>query len=149
GSALKERAGDVHHVRRACALVIEGCAAALAEGANRAGFLVLVAGDPAHALDDAKPLAPAANICRIGGAVCDAARRGMIVPRPARGIIDLEANIAAKTARGHALAVLVRSRLHCSPPTTANSTRSPCESRDPGQATEPSNPGFPLSREMR
>src|SRR5262249_36177394 len=71
------------------------------------GFLVLVAGDAVLAFDDAKALAPTADIGRIGGAVREAARRGMVVPGPARGVIDLEAHPAAEAARRDTRAVVV------------------------------------------
>src|SRR5450759_923778 len=96
GAAGKQRARDVHHMRRARAFVNELRAAARTEAAHDFCGLVLVARDRGLALGDTEPLAPASDIGRIGRATRAPARRGMIVPGPARRYVDLEADRAAQ-----------------------------------------------------
>src|ERR1700687_357180 len=63
---------------------------------------VLEAGDASLAPGDAKSLAPASDIGRIGRAMRATARRRMIVPGPARRRVDLETDFAAQAlARGY------------------------------------------------
>src|SRR5580692_1629159 len=62
GAPRKQRARDVHHVRRARALVSERRAATGAEAAHGFRGLVLVTRDVGLAHGDAEALAPAADI---------------------------------------------------------------------------------------
>src|ERR1700722_5430423 len=96
GAARKQRARDVHHMRRARALVSDWRAAADTEAAHGFRGLVLVARDGGLAPGDAEALAPAADIGRIRRAMRAAAGGRMIVPGPARRRIDLELDGAAQ-----------------------------------------------------
>src|SRR6202790_1211830 len=96
GAPRKQRARDVDHVRRARALVSERRAAVRAEAAHGLCRLVLVPRDVGVAPGDAEALAPAADIGRIRRAMGAPACRRMIVPGPARGHIDLEADVATE-----------------------------------------------------
>src|SRR4051812_39258027 len=87
-------------MRRARALVEQGRAAARAKAARRFGRDILEAGDAACAFGETKTLAPAADIGRIGRAMRAPACFRVVVPGPARGIVDLEAHRAAQTAAG-------------------------------------------------
>src|SRR5580692_7266810 len=96
GTIGKQRAGNVEHMRRARALVDQGRAATLAKAAPGLGRRILEMRNIALAARDAKALAPASDIGRIGRAMGAPACLGMIVPGPARRNIDLERNMAAK-----------------------------------------------------
>src|SRR5260370_26340491 len=100
GAAGEKRARDVHHVRRTRAFVKQRRAASRAKAAHGFCSLVLEARDPGLSLGDAKTLAPASDIGRIGRAVRAPAAKRMIVPGPARGGGDLEANMAAQALAG-------------------------------------------------
>src|ERR1700722_6384596 len=104
-------------MRRARAFVNQRRAAMRAEAARGFRRLVLVTRDRSFALGDAKALAPAPDISRIGRAMRAAARRGMIVPGPARRDVDLEGDLAAQAlaagglARSNRFALLCRQRI--------------------------------------
>src|ERR1700682_5577640 len=100
GAAGKKRARDVHHVRRARALVSKRRAAVCAEAARGLRRPVLVTRDARLALGNAKALAPASDIGRIRRAMRAPARSRMIVPGPARGGVDLEADFSAQALAG-------------------------------------------------
>src|SRR5690348_622479 len=97
GAALKKSAGNVHHVRRACAFVEQRCAAASAEAARRSRSLVFIAHDLACALRYSKSLAPTADVGGVSRTVYTSACRRMVMPGPARGVVDFEMNGAAET----------------------------------------------------
>ena len=71
---------------------------------GRSAFLALLKdegithlfGNPGTTAGDPEALAPAPDIGRVGRAVGTPARRRMIMPCPARGDIDLEANASAQ-----------------------------------------------------
>src|SRR6266478_8818463 len=71
-----------------------------AEAAHGFCSLVLEACDGSLALGDAKTLAPASDISRIGRAMRAPARRRMIMPGPARGRVDLEIDFSAQALTG-------------------------------------------------
>src|SRR5216684_2190030 len=71
-----------------------------AEAAHGFCSLVLEACDASLALGDAKTLAPASDISRIGRAMRAPARRRMIMPGPARGRVDLETDFSAQALAG-------------------------------------------------
>src|ERR1700722_1906909 len=96
GTARKERARDVHHMRRTRALVTQRRAASRAKAAHGFARLVLKAGDGGAALGDPEPLAPASDIGGISGAMGAPARRRIIVPGPSRARVDFEADPAAQ-----------------------------------------------------
>src|SRR6266403_8286 len=100
GAAGKQRARDVHHVRRARAFVSKRRAAMRAEAARGFRGLVLEARDGGLAPGDAKTLAPASDIGRVGRAMRATARRRMIMPGPARGRVDLETDFSAQALTG-------------------------------------------------
>src|SRR3981081_3103613 len=100
GAAMEKRARDVDHMRRTRALIEQRRTASRAKASRGFCSLVFEAGNPGHSLDDAKTLAPTADVSGLSGTMPPPACAGMIVPGPAGGIIDLEANRAAKaTAR--------------------------------------------------
>src|SRR5581483_5941128 len=100
GATSEQRARDVDHVRRAATLIEQRRAASRTEVARGARRLVLITRDRSLAFDDAETLAPAADIGRIRRAMRAAARRGMIVPGPARRHVDLEGDLAAQALAG-------------------------------------------------
>src|SRR6266850_5577333 len=100
GAPGEQRARDVHHVRRARAFVKQWRAASRAKASHGFGAFVLEAGDAGVALGNAKTLAPASDIGGVGGAMRAPAARRMIVPGPARGRVDLEADAAAQALTG-------------------------------------------------
>ena len=77
-------------------MVVERGTTSPAEGARGAGILVLVAHDPSDAIGDPEPLAPASHISGIGGAMCQTASMGMIVPGPKSRVVDFYADSAAQ-----------------------------------------------------
>src|SRR4051812_48239736 len=94
------------------ALVHQRRATPFAEAACGSSSLVFVARDVVLPRDDPKAFAPTADIGRIDGAVRKAARAGMIVPGPARRIIDLEAHGPAQAAAGDARRIGKLSSFH-------------------------------------
>jgi len=100
GAIGKQRAGNVHHMRRTRAFVEQRRAAARAKAAHGFGALVLEPRNSRFTLGDAKPLAPASDIGRIGRAMRAPASGRMIVPGPARRRVDLEADLAAQALTG-------------------------------------------------
>src|SRR5215472_5048433 len=100
GAAREQRARDVDHMRRARAFVKQRRAACGAEAARSLRRKILVAPDQGLALDDAKALAPAADIGGVGRAMRAPARCRMIVPGPARRHVDLEGDLAAQALAG-------------------------------------------------
>src|SRR3954471_11990758 len=87
GAAQEQRARDVHHVRRARALVKQRRAAARAKTSRGLCRLVLEAVDCRHPPGETKTLPPAPDIGGVGRTMRAAAGAGMIVPGPAGGII--------------------------------------------------------------
>src|SRR5690349_24438826 len=87
-------------MRRAWAFIGDRRAAMRTEAAHSFGRLVLVPGEAGLCLGDPKPLAPASDIGRVGRTMRAAARRRMIVPRPARRHVDLEGDPAAQALAG-------------------------------------------------
>src|SRR5258708_34335313 len=71
-----------------------------AEAARGFRGLVLEARDGGLAPGDAKTLAPASDIGRVGRAMRAPARRRMIMPGPARGRVDLERDFSAQALTG-------------------------------------------------
>src|SRR6516165_7212940 len=96
GSTAKQRARDVDHVRRARAFVNHRRAAGRAKAARGPARLVLIADNRGLALGDAKALAPAPDIGRVGRAMRPAARLRMIMPGPTCRHVDLERHRAAQ-----------------------------------------------------
>src|SRR3954465_6719336 len=80
GAAKKQRTRDVHHVRRARALVNQRRAAARAKTPRGLRRLVLEAANPGHSLGKPKPLAPAPDIGGVSRAMRAPAGAGIIVP---------------------------------------------------------------------
>src|SRR5690348_15382948 len=97
GAALKKSTRNVHHVWRACAFIEKRRAAASAEAARRSCGLVLIAHDLACALCYSKPLAPTADVSGVSRTVGTSACRRMVMPGPARGVVDFEASGATET----------------------------------------------------
>src|ERR1700722_1287331 len=62
GTARKQRARDVHHMRRTRALIKQRRAAGCAKAAHGFGRLVLEAGDSSAAFGNPEALAPASDI---------------------------------------------------------------------------------------
>src|SRR4029079_11753322 len=91
---------NIHHVRGAWAFVVNRRAASRTETAHRFRGRVLVPRNGARTAGDPKTLAPAPDIGRVGCAMGPPARRRMIMPCPARGDIDLEANASAQAFAG-------------------------------------------------
>jgi len=89
GTAGEECPRDIDHVRRVHALVKQRGAAPGAEASGRLCLRILEASDASLALHHASVLAPTADIGRIRGAVRATARRGVIVPGPKCGKVDL------------------------------------------------------------
>ena len=89
GTAAEECPWDIDHVRRALALVEQRSPAPGAEASGRLCLRILEASDASLALHHAGMLAPTADIGRIRGAVRATARRGVIVPGPKSGKVDL------------------------------------------------------------
>ena len=89
GTAGEEGPWDIDHVRRALALVEQRRAAPGAEASGRLRRRILEASDASSALRHAGVLAPTADIGRIRGAVHATACRGVIVPGPKNGKVDL------------------------------------------------------------
>ena len=96
----KKRARNIHHMRRTRALIKQRRAAMRAKAAHGFCGLVLEPRDIRFALDNAKTLAPASDIGRIGRAMRAPARRRMIVPGPAGRDVDLETDFAAQALTG-------------------------------------------------
>src|ERR1700753_4337625 len=86
------------------AFVKQRRAAARAKAAYCFRRLVFEARNPRVALDNAKTLAPASDIGRVGRAMRAPATERMIVPGPARRRIDLEADLTAQALTGGRLA---------------------------------------------
>ena len=89
GAADEECPWDIDHVRRALAFVEQRRAAPGAEASGRLRRRILEASDASSALRHAGALAPTADIGRIRGAVRATACRGVIVPGPKNGKVDL------------------------------------------------------------
>jgi len=89
GTAGEECPRDIDHVRRALALVEQRRAAPGAEASGRLRRCILEASDASSALRHAGVLAPTADIGRIRCAVRATACRGVIVPGPKSGKVDL------------------------------------------------------------
>ena len=89
GAAGEKRPRNVDHMRRALALVEQRRAAPGTEASGRRRLRVLEASDTAMALCHAGALAPTTNIGRIRGAMRATARRGVVVPGPKSGKVDL------------------------------------------------------------
>jgi hypothetical protein len=89
GTAAEECPRDIDHVRRALALVKQRSPAPGAEASGRLCVRILEASDASLALHHTGVLAPTADIGSIRGAVRAAARRGVIVPSPKSGKVDL------------------------------------------------------------
>src|SRR5580704_3391285 len=100
GTAGKQRARDVDHMRRPGAFVKQRRAAAPAKAARGFRGLVFEARNPRLTLGDAKTLAPAPDIGRVGRAMRAPAGGRMIVPGPARRRVDLEADLATQALTG-------------------------------------------------
>jgi hypothetical protein len=96
-AASEKRPGDIHHVRRAGALIEKRRAAPPTEAACRSRVLIWVARDLAFAVGDAKTFAPAADVGGIRSAMRDPARVGMIVPSPTSRVVDFEGDGATET----------------------------------------------------
>jgi hypothetical protein len=88
-TAAEECPRDIDHVRRALALVKHWSPAAGAETSGRVCVGILKASDTFLALHHAGVLPPTAYIGRICSAVCATARRGVIVPGPKSGKVNL------------------------------------------------------------
>ena len=89
GTAAEQCPRDIDHVRRALALVKQRRPAPGAEASGRLCVRILEASDASLALHHPGVLAPTADIGRIRGAVCPTARRGVVVPGPKSGKVDL------------------------------------------------------------
>ena len=89
GAAGEECPRDIDHVRRALALVEQRRAASRAEASGRLRLRILEASDASSALRHAGMFAPTADIGRIRCAVRATACRGVIVPGPKSGKVDL------------------------------------------------------------
>src|SRR5215469_2540714 len=89
GTADEECPRDIDHVRRALVFVEQRRAAPGAEASGRLRCRILEASDASSALRHAGVLAPTADIGRIRGAVRATACRGVIVPGPKSGKVDL------------------------------------------------------------
>src|SRR5450755_2803844 len=100
GTAGKKRARNIHHMRRTRALIKQRRAAMRAKAARGFCGLVLEPRDIRFALDNAKALAPASDIGRIGRAMRAPARCRMIMPGPAGRDVDLETDFAAQALTG-------------------------------------------------
>lgn len=94
----EQRARDVDHARAQRTLIEKRGAAAGAEASRRSRRLVLETRDGLRALHHPHAAPPAADIGGVGAALRMAARGGVIVPRPERRQVDLDANRAAHTA---------------------------------------------------
>jgi len=101
GAAGEECPWDIDHVRRALAFVEQRRAAPGAEASGRLRRRILEASDASSALRHAGALAPTADIGRIRGAVRATACRGVIVPGPKSGKVDLQLHRTAKAAARH------------------------------------------------
>src|SRR6516164_623834 len=88
-TAGEERPRNIHHVRRALALVEQRRAAPGTKASGRLHRRILEASDAPSALHHAGALAPTADIGRVRCAVRATACRGVIVPRPKSGKVDL------------------------------------------------------------
>src|SRR5215471_16318827 len=89
GTAREECPRDIDHVRRVLALVEQRRAAPGAEASGRLRRRILEASDAASALRHAGAFTPTADIGRIRGTVRATACRGVIVPGPKSGKVDL------------------------------------------------------------
>jgi hypothetical protein len=89
GTAGEECPRDIDHVRRALELVQQRRTAAGAEASGRVRLRILVASDASSTPRHAGMLAPTADVGRIRGAVRATACRGVIVPGPKSGKVDL------------------------------------------------------------
>ena len=89
GAAGEERPRDIDHMRGTLALVEQRRAAPGTDASRRRRLRILEASDTAMALRHAGALAPTSNIGRICGAVRATARRGVVVPGPKSGKVDL------------------------------------------------------------
>src|SRR6516162_9508310 len=88
-TAGEQRPRNIHHVRRALVLVEQRRAAPGTEASGRLRRRILEASDAPSALHHAGALAPTADIGGIRGAVRTTACRGVVVPRPKSGKVDL------------------------------------------------------------
>jgi hypothetical protein len=89
GAAAEKCSRDVDHVLRALALIKQWNPAPGAEASGRVRLGILEASDASLALHHVCALAPTADIGRVRGAVGAPARRGVIVPGPESGKINL------------------------------------------------------------
>jgi|SRR5271166_1718264 len=123
GTTGEERPRDIDHVQGALALIEQRRAAPGTEASARLRLRVLEASDASLALRHTRVLAPTADIGRIGGAVRATACRGVIVPGPKGGKVDLQLHRTAKAETRHAPArwlcggaFLAALQFHAQPP---------------------------------
>ena len=98
GPGLEQGPRQVDHARGRPALVLHRRAAAGAERPHRAGLVVFEATEVSLALGDAHVLAPAADISRVGRAMCHAAGFGVVVPGPEGRMLELDFYCAAQAS---------------------------------------------------